>query len=113
MSTIAWIILLVLLIPMIGFLIFIVVMASLVRVPSGTLGLVMVKGRATDRALLPGAHFLPAIRRRMVEEYPSIELAYRAGVQADTEETRSELSGRSNGRDRPTGSSTSTSPARR
>lgn len=93
MSTIAWIILLVLLIPMIGFLIFIIVMASLVRVPSGTLGLVMVKGRATDRALLPGAHFLPAIRRRMVEEYPSIELAYRAGVQADTLDTRTELSG--------------------
>jgi regulator of protease activity HflC (stomatin/prohibitin superfamily) len=93
MSTIAWIILLVLVIPMIGFLIFIIIVASLVRVPSGTLGLVMVKGRATDRALLPGAHFLPAIRRRMVEEYPSIELAYRAGIQADTQETRSELSG--------------------
>lgn len=90
MSTIAWIILLVLLIPMIGFLIFIIVMASLVRVPSGSLGLVMVKGRATDRALLPGAHFLPAIRRRLVEEYPSIELAYRAGVQADTQDTTSD-----------------------
>jgi regulator of protease activity HflC (stomatin/prohibitin superfamily) len=90
MSTIAWIILLVLLIPMIGFLIFIIVVASLVRVPSGSLGLVMVKGRATDRALLPGAHFLPAIRRRMVEEYPSIELAYRAGVAADTQDTTSD-----------------------
>ncbi len=93
MSTIAWIILLVLLLPMIGFLIFIIVMASLVRVPSGSLGLVMVKGRATDKALLPGPHFLPAIRRRMVEEYPSIELAYRAGVQAETQDTRTERSG--------------------
>jgi regulator of protease activity HflC (stomatin/prohibitin superfamily) len=78
---------------MIGFLIFIIIMASLVRIPSGSLGLLMVKGRATDTALLPGAHFLPAIRRRMVEEYPSIELAYRAGVQADTQDTRSELPG--------------------
>lgn len=88
MSTIAWIILLVLVIPMIGILVFVIIMASLVRIPSGTLGLVMVKGRATDRALLPGAHFLPAIRRRMVEEYPSIELAYRAGIPDETQETR-------------------------
>ena len=87
MSTIAWIILLVLLIPIIGVLIFVIVVASLVRVPSGSLGLVMAKGRATDVALLPGLHFLPAIRRRMVEEYPSVELAYRAGGQGDTEET--------------------------
>ncbi|HEY4991471.1 MAG TPA: SPFH domain-containing protein [Nakamurella sp.] len=87
MSTIAWIILLVLLIPIIGVLIFVIVVASLVRVPSGSLGLVMSKGRATDTALLPGLHFLPAIRRRMVEEYPSVELAYRAGGQGDTEET--------------------------
>src|SRR5664279_859225 len=87
MSTIAWIILLVLLIPIIGVLIFVIVVASLVRVPSGSLRLVMSKGRATDTALLPGLHFLPAIRRRMVEEYPSVELAYRAGGQGDTEET--------------------------
>ena len=81
MSTIAWIILLVLLIPMLAVLAFVIIAASLVRVPSGSLGLVMTKGKATDTALLPGAHFVPAIRRRMVEEYPSTELAYRAGGQ--------------------------------
>jgi hypothetical protein len=53
----------------------------------------MAKGRATDTALAPGAHFLPAIRRRMVEEYPSTELSYRAGVQADTEDSRSDRTG--------------------
>jgi len=79
MSTIGWVILWVLLIPVIGVLVFVLVMASLVRIPSGTLGLVMKKGQATDTALLPGSHFLPALRRRMVEEYPSTELAYRAG----------------------------------
>ena len=89
MSTIAWIILLVLLIPMLGLLIFVFVMASLVRVPSGSIGLVMAKGKATDTALLPGAHFVPAIRRRMVEEYPSTELAYRAGGQDEPEPTES------------------------
>lgn len=87
MSTIAWIILLILLIPAIGILVWVIIAESLVRVPSGSLGLVMVKGRATDKVLLPGAHFVPALRRRMVEEYPSVEMAYRAGAQPDTEAT--------------------------
>ena len=85
MSLVAWIILLVLVIPMLGILIWVVITASLVRVPSGSLGLVMVKGRATDTTLLPGPHFVPALRRRMVEEYPSVELAYRAGAQDEIE----------------------------
>jgi SPFH domain / Band 7 family len=51
---------------------------------------VMKKGQATDTALLPGSHFLPALRRRMVEEYPSTELAYRAGGADSVEETRSD-----------------------
>ena len=93
MSAIAWIILLVLLIPMLAVLAFVIIMASLVRVPSGSLGLVMAKGKATDTALLPGAHFVPAIRRRMVQEYPSTELAYRAGGHEHTEETRSDRGG--------------------
>src|SRR3954462_7757811 len=51
----------------------------MVRIPSGSLGLLLVKGRATDTTLSPGAHFVPALRRRMVVEYPSVELTYRAG----------------------------------
>jgi regulator of protease activity HflC (stomatin/prohibitin superfamily) len=93
MSTIAWIILLVLIIPIIGLLVFVIVVASLVRVPSGSLGLVMTKGKATDTALLPGAHFVLAFRRRMVEEYPSTELSYRAGGQDVTQDTRSDGAG--------------------
>ena len=54
MSTVAWIIVLVVAIPMIGLLVWLVIAASLVRVPSGSLGLLMVKGRATDTALPPG-----------------------------------------------------------
>lgn len=90
MSTIAWIILLVLLLPMLAVLAFVIIVASLVRVPSGSIGLVMAKGKATDKALLPGAHFVPAIRRRLVQEYPSTELAYRAGGQDEIENTESE-----------------------
>ena len=79
MSTVAWIIVLVVAIPMIALVVWMVVAASLVRVPSGSLGLLMVKGRATDTALLPGPHFVPALRRKMVEIYPAVELTYRAG----------------------------------
>jgi SPFH domain / Band 7 family len=78
-STVAWIIVLVVAIPMIGLLVWMVIAASLVRVPSGSLGLLMVKGRATDTALPPGPHFVPALRRKMVEIYPAVELSYRAG----------------------------------
>ncbi|MDP9145326.1 MAG: SPFH domain-containing protein [Actinomycetota bacterium] len=87
MSTVAWIIVLVVAIPMIGLLVWLVIAASLVRVPSGSLGLLMVKGRATDTALLPGTHFLLALRRKMVVIYPAVELSYRAGspVTADGE----------------------------
>jgi hypothetical protein len=78
-STVAWIIVLVVAIPMIALLVWMAIGASLVSVPSGSLGLLMVKGRATDTALLPGPHFVPALRRKMVEIYPSVEFAYRAG----------------------------------
>jgi regulator of protease activity HflC (stomatin/prohibitin superfamily) len=86
-STVAWIIVLVVAIPMIAVVVWLVLAASLVRVPSGSLGLLMVKGRATDTALPPGPHFVPALRRKMVEIYPSVELSYRAGgpVTADSE----------------------------
>src|SRR6187200_3709080 len=93
MSLVAWIILLVLVIPMLGILIWVIIVESLVRVPSGSLGLVMVKGRATDTVLLPGAHFVPALRRRMVEEYPSVEMSYRAGGQDGAEDTEFDRAG--------------------
>jgi SPFH domain / Band 7 family len=92
-STIAWIIVLVVAIPMLAVVGWIVVTASLVRVPSGSLGLLMVRGRATDTALLPGPHFVPALRRKMVEIYPSVELTYRAGGSAAADGDPLERSG--------------------
>jgi regulator of protease activity HflC (stomatin/prohibitin superfamily) len=92
-STVAWIIVLVVAIPMISLLAWMYMAASLVRVPSGRLGLLLVKGRATDTALLPGAHFIPALRRKMVEIYPSVELSYRAGGPAPAESGELERSG--------------------
>lgn len=86
MSTLAWIIFLILILPALGLLIWIIVAASLVRVPSGSLGLVMSRGKATDRTLAPGSHFVFALRRVIIEEYPSVELAYRADGLGDNEQ---------------------------
>ena len=83
MSLVGWIIIFILVIPIIGVLLWMLLAASFVRVPSGSIGLVMIKGKATDKALPPGPHFVPALRRHMIEEYPSVELAYRAGGQDD------------------------------
>ncbi len=86
MSTLAWIILLILIIPALGLLVWVILAASLIRVPSGSLGLVMARGKATDRSLLPGGHFVFALRRVIIEEYPSVELAYRADGLGDEEQ---------------------------
>ncbi len=86
MSTLAWIILLILIIPALGLLVWVILAASLVRVPSGSLGLVMTRGKATDRSLPPGGHFVFALRRVIIEEYPSVELAYRADGLGDDEQ---------------------------
>ena len=74
----AWIIFLLVALPTIGILAWILLSESFVRVPPGQLGLLLVHGRATDTALLPGPHWVPSFRRRMVQEYPSLELSYRA-----------------------------------
>lgn len=79
MTTIGWIILLVLLVPALGILAWVVLGDAFVRVPPGRIGLVLVRGRPTARTLLPGVHFIPAIRRVAVEQYPAVEMSYRSG----------------------------------
>lgn len=93
MSTAAWIIVVVVTIPVLVLLGWMVAGASLVRVPSGSLGLLMVNGRATDTTLLPGPHFVPALRRKMVETYASVELSYRAGGPPVSDDAELERSG--------------------
>jgi regulator of protease activity HflC (stomatin/prohibitin superfamily) len=78
MSTASWVIVLVVAVPVLGVLAWVVIGESLVRVPSGSLGLLLVKGRATETALVPGPHFVPALRRSVMELYPSVELSYHA-----------------------------------
>jgi hypothetical protein len=76
---VAWIIFLLVVVPLLGLLLWAVLDESIVRIEPGKLGLLLVRGKATDKALDPGVHFVPALRRRMVQEYPSLELSYRAG----------------------------------
>jgi regulator of protease activity HflC (stomatin/prohibitin superfamily) len=76
---VAWIIFLLVVIPLLGLLLWAVLDESFVRVEPGNLGLLLVRGKATDKALDPWVHFVPALRRRMVQEYPSLELSFRAG----------------------------------
>jgi hypothetical protein len=59
----AWAIFLVVSIPLLGFMLWLLLSASFVRIEPGKLGLLLVRGRATDHALLPGPHFVPALRR--------------------------------------------------
>lgn len=79
MSIVGWIVFLVVVLPVVGFLLFLLVVNSRVVIPPGSLGLVLVRGRATDVVLPPGTHWVAALRRRQVVEYPSVDLAYRAG----------------------------------
>jgi regulator of protease activity HflC (stomatin/prohibitin superfamily) len=93
MSTLAWIILLVIVIPMVGLLAWVIISASIVRIPPGSLGLLLERGRPTDTVLTPGPHFVFTLRRRTVEEYPAVELAYRAGSTDDAAGSALEMAG--------------------
>ena len=85
MSTLAWIILLILILPAIGLLVWVILAASLMRVPSGSLGTGHVQGQG--HRPLPAPR--PALRVRVPpgdhRGVPSVELAYRADGQGDDE----------------------------
>ena len=80
MSPLVWIILLVIVIPMVGLLAWVIISASIIRIRPGRLGLLLERGRPTDTVLTPGPHFVFTLRRRTVEEYPAVEMAYRSGA---------------------------------
>jgi regulator of protease activity HflC (stomatin/prohibitin superfamily) len=79
---VGWIIFLAIAIPLLALVAWAVFDDSFVQIEPGQLGLLLVRGRATDRALDPGPHWVPALRRRMVQMYPSLELSFRTGVGA-------------------------------
>src|SRR4051812_9653924 len=83
---VALIIFLVIVIPVIGLLAYLFLDEAFVQIDSGKLGLVIRRGKATDKSLLPGHNFVPVLRKFTVEVYPSLELAYRAGDGDDAED---------------------------
>ena len=76
MSTIAIVVLVVLVIPVIGFVIWQILDEARVRIDSGTVGLVIARGAATERVLEPGVHYLRPYRQQLVQRYPLRELTY-------------------------------------
>ena len=74
---VAWIVVLVIAVPLFGLLAWLLLDDALVRIEPGDLGLVVVRGKATNRSLVPGPHLVPAFRRTTVQQYPALELVYR------------------------------------
>jgi len=79
MSLGAQIVLVIIVVPLLVLLVWALVRQSIVQIPVGSLGLLVIKGRATSRVLEPGAHWVPALRKRQAVEYPSVELSLRVG----------------------------------
>lgn len=88
-----WIIFAIILVPVLLGVLWMLADDSIVRIPPGALGLLLVRGQATDETLLPGVHWVPRLRRREVVLYPSIEAVYRAGIEAETDRDRLEYAG--------------------
>lgn len=78
MSPAVWILLLIIG-PIILFIVWLVLLETSIRVEPGTLGLLLVRGRATGRAMTPGRHFIRPWRKGQIQTYPSRELALVAG----------------------------------
>ncbi len=78
MSLGAKVMLAIIVLPILGVFVWSTLQQSIVRIPPGRLGLLVIKGRPTDTSLLPGAHWVPALRKRFAVEYPAVELSYRA-----------------------------------
>ncbi len=64
-------------VPALGFALYLWLHDALVRIDAGEVGLVEVRGRPTDRVLLPGTHFVVPFGRMTIHPYPTRELVFR------------------------------------
>lgn len=60
---------------------------GLVRVPSGTVGILIVRGKATSRVLTPGAEWVWPFRQQFIQGYPLRDLTYLAADDGAVEST--------------------------
>ena len=74
----AWIVFVILAVPFLLLLALIASSDSFISIPAGRVGLLLIRGKATDEVLQPGRHWVPRLRQRMVVEYPSLEMSFRA-----------------------------------
>jgi regulator of protease activity HflC (stomatin/prohibitin superfamily) len=86
MSGIAVIVLLVIGIPLLAFAVWQLAQESLVRIDSGSVGILIVRGKTTNRVLTPGNHFILPFRAQMIQGYPLRELTYLADPNDSDEE---------------------------
>ena len=76
MSGLAITILVLLVLGVLGFVAWQVLNEARVRIESGTIGLVIARGTATERALEPGVHYIWPYRQQLVQRYPLREMTY-------------------------------------
>jgi len=87
MSGVAIVVLLVIGVPLLAFAVWQLLQEGLVRIESGSVGLLIVRGKASDRILMPGAHFIWPFRHQMIQGYPMRELTYLTADDGGVEET--------------------------
>jgi regulator of protease activity HflC (stomatin/prohibitin superfamily) len=87
MSGIAIVVLLVIGVPLLAFAVWQLLQEALVRIESGSVGLLIVRGKASDRILMPGSHFVWPFRHQMIQGYPMRELTYLTTDDGGVEET--------------------------
>ncbi|MFM2078997.1 MAG: hypothetical protein RJA49_2887 [Actinomycetota bacterium] len=76
MNTTSTVILIVILVPLVIFAVWQFLQLALVHIESGTIGLLIVRGKATSRTLTPGTHFVLPFRQTMIQVYPLRDLTY-------------------------------------
>lgn len=72
------VVLFIIVMPILAVFVWSILRQSRTTIPAGELGLLVVKGKPTDRVLLPGAHWVPSLRKRQAIGYPAVEMSYRA-----------------------------------
>jgi hypothetical protein len=78
MSTGAKVVLTIIVVPILATFVWSMFRQSVVTIPAGRLGLLVIRGRPTDKVLLPGPHWVPALRKRQAVQYPALEMSFRA-----------------------------------
>jgi regulator of protease activity HflC (stomatin/prohibitin superfamily) len=87
MSGFAIFLFLVIIVPVIAFGVWQLMQEALVRIDSGTVGLLLIRGKVTNRVLTPGVHFVWPFRKMMIQGYPLRELTYLATDDGAVEDT--------------------------